>query len=266
MARALKFQSNLPNSFWGDFILTATHIINLLPVKSLQFKTPFELLYQKTPNHLHLKSFGCLCYATKLHPTDKLDVRAIKGVFIGYPFNKKGYKILNLQSRQCFFSRDVQFVEHEFPFHKQVSEVYPPSSVDHPLFPEAVDTVPDPIPVDVTPTIEVTVPPAESSAAAGASPVEATAANSHPGVPITRPVRQKQLPARFKDFTGLPSAHTSCLHLHCPQDMVPLILFRIICLMTNLLLNIKSIWLQLIRYQLPTHSLRLLHILNGFRL
>lgn len=78
VARALKFQSNLPNSFWGDFVLTATHIINLLPVKSLDFKTPFKMLYITPPIYSHLKCFGCLCYVTKLHVTDKFESKAIK--------------------------------------------------------------------------------------------------------------------------------------------------------------------------------------------
>ncbi|XP_074365665.1 uncharacterized protein LOC141706743 [Apium graveolens] len=77
IARALKFQSHLPNPFWGDFILTAAHIINLLPVKLLQYKTPFELLYKKLPDYDHLKVFGCLCYATNVTNTDKLSSRAV---------------------------------------------------------------------------------------------------------------------------------------------------------------------------------------------
>lgn len=42
--------------------------------------------------------------------------RVSKGVFIGYPFGKKGYKIFDLDTRKTFISRDVYFVEHVFPF------------------------------------------------------------------------------------------------------------------------------------------------------
>lgn len=104
-------------------MLTATHIINLLPVQSLGFKTPFELLYQTLPNYLHLRVFGCLCYATKVYIHDKFESRAIKGVLLGYPFGKKGYKIFDLQSKKSVYSRDVTFVESTFPFHTSKSSV-----------------------------------------------------------------------------------------------------------------------------------------------
>ena len=57
-ARALMFQANLPLIFWSDCVLTAAHIINRIPTPLLQNKTPFEMLFHKSPNLSHLKIFG----------------------------------------------------------------------------------------------------------------------------------------------------------------------------------------------------------------
>ncbi|XP_019255174.1 PREDICTED: uncharacterized protein LOC109233765 [Nicotiana attenuata] len=66
----------------GDCVRTAVYLINQLPSKVLQGKTPFELLHGKLPQLSQLKVFGCLCYA----------------------------------------SRDVQFKEYIFPFKTEAAE------------------------------------------------------------------------------------------------------------------------------------------------
>lgn len=69
------------------------------------------------PDYQDLRVFGCLCFATVVpHPTDKFAPRAIKGVFVGYPFGTKGYRVLDLDTKQTFVSRDVMFYESTFPF------------------------------------------------------------------------------------------------------------------------------------------------------
>lgn len=200
-ARALRFHANLPLVFWGDCLLTAAYLINRTPSPSLNNKSPYEILHDCVPDYSDLRIFGCLCYAAVLpHSSDKFAARSVKGVFIGYPYGKKGYKVLDLNTRKIFVSRDVQFVETIFPF-KDIDvtppqHLFPDSSVfveDEPLqFPLVLDNT------DSALSAEITEP---------SSATDSLITDVLPPIneaPVLRPSRQRHLPAKFLDYTGLP--------------------------------------------------------------
>ena len=107
-----------------------------MPVPLLHNKSPFELLFHKPPSFDHLRVFGCLCFISTppVHRL-KFDSRALPCVFLGYPFNVKDYKVLNLHTRKITISRDVIFHESIFPFspsYKSLLSKSPPLSIPLP--------------------------------------------------------------------------------------------------------------------------------------
>ncbi|GKA07061.1 putative reverse transcriptase domain-containing protein [Tanacetum coccineum] len=72
----------LPLNMWTECILAATCLIDRLPISVLNGKSPFDLVYKKPPSLKHLRSFGCLAYATILNINDKFGSRSENEQFV----------------------------------------------------------------------------------------------------------------------------------------------------------------------------------------
>jgi len=92
-------------------VVTAVHLLNRSPTKSLQGKTPYEAWHGRAPAVEHLRVFGCLCIAKELNQVRKLDDRSRPGVFIGYADGAKAYRVYDPVFRRVLVSRDVVFDE-----------------------------------------------------------------------------------------------------------------------------------------------------------
>ncbi|KAH9697399.1 hypothetical protein KPL71_023589 [Citrus sinensis] len=107
--RCLLINSKLPRSLWAEAVSTASYLVNKSPSSAIGFKTPEELWSGRPGKYEHLRVFGCPAY---VHVRQgKLDARAIKGVFVGYPDRVKGYRVWCKEANKCLISRDVQFNE-----------------------------------------------------------------------------------------------------------------------------------------------------------
>ncbi|BBH05152.1 transposable element gene [Prunus dulcis] len=133
-ARTLLVESSVPHSYWVEAFTTAIYLINRLPISG-NTKSPWELVFRKSPDYSKLKVFGCSCYPwLKPYISSKLDGKSKRCVFLGYSLQHKGYRCLDLETNRLYVSRHVTFNEDTFPF-KDVSFV--PSSVDPSLSPSS---------------------------------------------------------------------------------------------------------------------------------
>ncbi|CAL1404860.1 unnamed protein product [Linum trigynum] len=153
VARSLKIQSGMPVSFWSHFVLHAAYLINRIPTPILSNKSPFECLYGIPPDYSNLKVFGCMAYATDLNEhKGKLDPRAKRAAFLGYPYNIKGYRLFDLETLQVFDSRDVVFNESCFPFKLSQQTSPNPSTQTSSSIPTPNDFYEEPSTLPILPT------------------------------------------------------------------------------------------------------------------
>jgi hypothetical protein len=141
--------TDLPLSFWGYALETAAFTLNRAPSKSVE-TTPYELWFGAKPKLSFLKVWGCEAYVKKLMP-DKLEPKAEKWVFIGYPKETIGYTFYHRSKGKVFVAKNGSFFEKEF-LSKEVSgrkveldEVIEPSlELESSAAPEVIPAPPAP--------------------------------------------------------------------------------------------------------------------------
>ena len=115
---SMMFQGHLPPQPWVDSFLTANFLINLLPTSVHEkMASPYEQLYQKTPEYTSLRVLGCACYPyLRPYVHNKFDPKSLMCVFLGYSEQYKGYMCLYPPTGRVYLSRHVLFDETRFPF------------------------------------------------------------------------------------------------------------------------------------------------------
>jgi hypothetical protein len=109
-ARCLMIQSGLSANFWAEAILTANHIRNRCPSRSLGGEIPFKMWTRRTPIVSYFRKFGTTAFALDKTPgKGKFDSRSKKCIFIGYSVQSKAYRLWDPEARKVIRSRDVTF-------------------------------------------------------------------------------------------------------------------------------------------------------------
>lgn len=112
-ARSMIVAADLLIKYWAEAISTAAYLVNRSPTKSLRNMTPEEAWTGTKPDLSHLRESGCKTFAYILkEKSRKWDEKAQKNIFVGYCKNSVGYRLLDVEIKSVFKSRDVVFIEH----------------------------------------------------------------------------------------------------------------------------------------------------------
>ncbi|GJS20513.1 ribonuclease H-like domain-containing protein [Tanacetum coccineum] len=154
IVRSLLFQARLPPEYWVEALLTATYLLNILSSTSINNDIPYIKLFNKPTSYTHIRTFGCLYYPY-IFPPHKLAPRTTPSIFLGYAYNHRGYRCLNLNTNEIIISRHVTFDETVFPF-GSMTPTKPPS---YQFLDDNLDTSPIALCLLTTPTSPQQTPP-----------------------------------------------------------------------------------------------------------
>lgn len=114
MARCLLLQSNMPAHFWSEAVAMACYLRNRCPTNALHGAIPFEKWMKRELTLDKLFIFGAKVMVLNKNPNkDKLAQRSINGIFVGYPRDKKGYRVWVESSKQIVCARDVKVIDSD---------------------------------------------------------------------------------------------------------------------------------------------------------
>ena len=96
MLESKKLAANL----WAEAMHAAEYIQNRVPHSSMKGNTPFEVYFGHKPDVSNLRVFGSTAWAWI--PLDKrrvLQPQSIDCMFIGYPDESNGFKLLDIKTK-----------------------------------------------------------------------------------------------------------------------------------------------------------------------
>ena len=123
---ALLFGAHVPSRYWDDAIVMTVYLLNCMPLKVLQFKTPLQVIFEHVslPTILLLppRIFGCVAFVhLNKNQRTKLDPCTIRCIFVRYATHQKGYRCYHPATKHTYVTMDVTFLESETLFSSSVS-------------------------------------------------------------------------------------------------------------------------------------------------
>ncbi|KAF0738605.1 hypothetical protein Ae201684_005533 [Aphanomyces euteiches] len=122
-ARSMLIDANLPKQLWDYAVDCAVYCLNRCPSGGRK-QTAYELWNGHPPNLNAMRVFGSLCYVHIPNKVDvptesgrakakrqKLDYKAIRGIFLGYAEDRHAYKVMDCTTGKLVVSIHVTFDE-----------------------------------------------------------------------------------------------------------------------------------------------------------
>lgn len=105
----------MPSYMWGEAARHTVYVLNRLPTRALNGKTPYEAWSGKRPNLEHIQIFGCVANmkVPAVH-TKNLDDRGKLVVYLGREPGTKGSRMYDPKTGSLHVSRDVVCKEKSF--------------------------------------------------------------------------------------------------------------------------------------------------------
>lgn len=111
-ARTMMINANLSKDLWAEAVSVAVYTINRTGTSSRKDMTPYELLYRKSFDINLLRTFGDkVCVHIPKQRRCKWDPKGQIGIFVGYGYNTKGYRVWFKDEGKVDTFRDVTFVQ-----------------------------------------------------------------------------------------------------------------------------------------------------------
>ncbi|KAE8905453.1 hypothetical protein PF007_g29092 [Phytophthora fragariae] len=110
--RCLLNHFQLPQELWAEAAVTATYYVNIVPNSTRDMEVPYAVWYREQPPYSRLRTFGCavLAYIDKVERR-KMDSKAREAIFVGYSRERRGYRLLDSNTREAYYSHTVVFHE-----------------------------------------------------------------------------------------------------------------------------------------------------------
>nr|CAN81294.1 hypothetical protein VITISV_003263 [Vitis vinifera] len=112
MAKTMLNENNLPKYFWAEAVNTSCYVLNIILLRPILKKTPYELWKNKKPNISYFKVFGCKCFILNTKDNlGKFDAKSNVGIFLGYSTSSKAFRVFNKRTMVVDESIHVIFYE-----------------------------------------------------------------------------------------------------------------------------------------------------------